>query len=62
MINVINRLKRGIKKEIQNQNYENALHLISILANILYETNQYYVDEELESDLSIISKKLKPLL
>lgn len=62
MINVINRLKRGIKKEIKNQNYENALHLISILANILYETNQYYVDEELESDLSIISKKLKPLL
>lgn len=53
--NIISKLKKGVKAEIEREDYSCALDLVSNCANILYQTNLYYVDEELENDLQIIS-------
>lgn len=58
IFNIVNRLKDGAKSEFKNENYDFSLQLISNCANILYETNQYYMDEELESLLYHIGKKI----
>lgn len=58
ILNIIGKLKCGMRFEMLRQNYELVLELITNCAHILYETNLYYVDEELEEILNIISNKL----
>lgn len=41
------------------QKYEEALAKITTLANSLYESNQYYVDDDLENALLNIQKQLQ---
>lgn len=55
VLHIVDKLKCGIKSEIKKKNYEAALELILNCANILYQTNLYYVDEDLE----VIKKKLQ---
>lgn len=52
------KLKTFINTEIKEENYEDALNLISACANVLYQTNIRYYDEELEQGLGIISNKV----
>ena len=51
--------KNEIKKLVFLQKYEEALAKITTLANSLYESNQYYVDDDLENALLNIQKQLK---
>ena len=51
--------KNGIKKLVFLQKYEEALAKITTLANSLYESNQYYVDDDLENALLNIQKQLQ---
>lgn len=48
VIPFIDQLKNKINKNISGKRYEKALTLIGVLSNLLYNTNQYFVDEELE--------------
>ena len=63
VLHIVDKLKCGIKSEIKKKNYEAALELILNCANILYQTNLYYVDEDLEGYLKqngdIISHRKK---
>ena len=52
---IVLKLKRVIEKEFQNQHLEETLRLISLCADVLYNTNIYYMDPELESSLQKIS-------
>ena len=45
---LICKLKRIVQRFVNNQQYEMALKLVSLCANILYDTNIYYVDLDLE--------------
>lgn len=54
----IDYIKKHIENSINKQNYENALTYTSLAADILYNYNQCYCDEDLENFISIISKKL----
>lgn len=58
VLHTINKLKYGLKLEIQKKDYEIALELISNCAYIIYQTNLYYVDEDLEENLKKVSKDL----
>lgn len=51
--------KNEIKKLVFLQKYEEALANITTLANSLYESNQYYVDNDLENALLNIQKQLQ---
>lgn len=51
--------KNEIKKLVFLQKYEEALAKITTLANSLYESNQYYVDDDLENALLNIQKQLQ---
>lgn len=53
--NLLIRLKRIAKQALNKANYEKALASISVCAHILYDFNQVYTDEELESMLKKIS-------
>jgi len=53
---VTDKLKGIIKTSIKKGNYRKALDAMTACAFILEEYNQYYVDEELESDLTEIAK------
>ena len=55
----IQRNKNEIKKLVFLQKYEEALANITTLANSLYESNQYYVDNDLENALLNIQKQLQ---
>lgn len=55
---IIVKLKNGAYTEIKKNNYESSLKLISTCANILYHTNQYYTDKDLEDLLKDISIEL----
>ena len=55
----IQRNKNEIKKLVFLQKYEEALAKITTLANSLYESNQYYVDNDLENALLNIQKQLQ---
>ena len=55
----IQRNKNEIKKLVFLQKYEEALAKITTLANSLYESNQYYVDDDLENALFNIQKQLQ---
>lgn len=56
--NLLKKIKKGIDKEIKACHLEMALELISSCANVLYNTNIYYVDEDLESALKEIVAQL----
>lgn len=58
VLKIVNKLKLGINKEISNNNVKLALKLIFNCANILYNTNLYYVDEDLENYLNDVSRKM----
>ena len=55
---IIENLKKALNKELNNNNYENALRIINTTANILYSTNYYYRDDDLEDALKIVSEHL----
>ncbi|WP_022756273.1 hypothetical protein [Butyrivibrio fibrisolvens] len=55
---IIDKNKKIIHKCIKYGKYEDALLLISISANILYNTNIYYLDDDLENSIKIIADKL----
>lgn len=53
----INKLKNKTEKYISTSNYERAMDNISVISNILYHTNQYLFDEQIENYVSEIAKK-----
>ena len=53
----LKKLKRKTEKYIAKGKYERALDDISVAANVLYETNQYLYDEQLERYTAQISDK-----
>lgn len=55
---ISNKIKSSIYNEINDNNYSNALRLISCLGELLSETNIYYFDADLESWIRQISKYL----
>lgn len=61
VLHIVDKLKCGIKSEIKKKNYEAALELILNCANILYQTNLYYVDEDLEGYIKEIVNKMEIL-
>ena len=56
--NLVSDLKKSAKKAYENNEYNDALSLISISAAVLYKTNIYYRDDDLENMLNDISKEL----
>ena len=50
--------KRDIRKMLLLENYEAALGKISALADVLYNSNQFYVDADLEAALCNIQRRL----
>lgn len=57
--NVIRRLKGYIVRESERENYENVLSLVSLTAGVLYGTNIYYADYELENYIASVAEKLR---
>ena len=58
VVTLIDKLKRFILREIERGHYDNALGMISTCANILYQTNIYYMDRVLENDIARIADEL----
>lgn len=56
---LVTKLKKAIEKELNKKNYEMVLELISNAALVLYHTNIYYVDDDLETDLKKVSEYLE---
>lgn len=56
--NIIIKLKKAIRKAVNESKTEDALSLIKVTSNILYSVNQYYFDEDLENHIGLISKSL----
>ena len=56
VLNIVNRLKAGLKLELKKKNYELALELVYNAANVLYQTNLYYEDDDLEIGLQKIAE------
>lgn len=59
ILKYVDKLKGIIKASIKNGNYRKALDAMTACAFILEEYNQYYVDEDLEQDLLMVSKTFK---
>lgn len=55
---VTNKIKKEIDVQIEKENYNNALGLISLCADIYYSSNICYYDEHLEKNLYNISNKV----
>lgn len=55
---LVSYIKNVIEKELDRKNYEMVLELISNAAIILYNTNIYYADDDLEKYLKKISDNL----
>ena len=58
VIPFIDKIKKHINKNILGKRYETALSLIGVLSNLLYNTNQYFVDEELEQYTYFLSENI----
>lgn len=56
--NLIEKLKEIAKKAVYKKNYEKALSALSSCANVLYQYNQRYKDDEIENLLLKIGKEL----
>lgn len=52
----VQKIKSNIATAIRKDDYTNALELISLAGNILYNYNQYYSDENLEENIKVISE------
>ena len=59
IFNIVDKMKIVTELEMKAENYENALNLISACANLLYQINLYYIDENLEEYLKIIANAMK---
>ncbi len=55
---IVEKTKKRINKNLQKKKYEDALLMISDCANVLYQTNLYYQDDDLENYIIEISRKL----
>jgi hypothetical protein len=58
VIKSIEGLKAQLKLKIQNKEWEKALRIIITASALLYKTNIYYKDEDLERAISIISAEM----
>lgn len=58
--NVVSNIKRVLQKALKNQWYETALNLVSSCAYVLYDTNIYYMDSELEAVLQQLAQVVLP--
>lgn len=58
VLTLVDKFKHDIRQELKNNNIELALELIFNCADILYQTNIYYVDDVLEANLRNISGNL----
>lgn len=58
VLDIVNRLKLCLKSELDRKNYELALQIVYNSANVLYQTNLYYEDNDLESSLQKIAEGL----
>lgn len=56
---LVTKLKKAIEKELNKKNYEMVLELISNAALVLYHTNIYYADDDLETGLKKVSEYLE---
>ena len=56
--NYMDKLKKIADSSVQKGNYRKALDALTAASFILEEYNQYYVDEDLEKTLKVISDKL----
>ena len=57
---IVHDIKKCIQKALLKEQYATALDLVSQCANILYNTNIYYTDSDLEQVLKQTAKKLLP--
>ncbi len=57
--NLVNHLKNAIRKEYSKQNFENVLNGVSLAAQVLYSSNLYYADYDLENYISSVAEHLK---
>lgn len=60
VIEVVNKIKYAIQKEDVKNNLNYVLSLASTCAQLLYETNLYYMDQELEDTLKLLGHKIIP--
>lgn len=51
----IEKIKNKIGKKIKKGKYKESIELIKVLSEFLYQTNQYFVDEELENYTQVLS-------
>ncbi len=56
---IVFKLKESAKRESKYGRYNNTLKLVSVCANLLYESNLYYADYELELILESLIKNIK---
>ena len=54
----INTLKSYISREYAKKDFEHVLSLISVIANILYTSNLYYADYDLENYIASVAENL----
>ena len=52
------KVKNKLKNYLQKKKYEDVLSYTEMLAELLYEYNQVYIDEELEENLLEVSKEI----
>ena len=56
---IVSKLKKNARRELKYGRYNNALNLVSVCANLLYQSNIYYVDYELEVILESLIKHVE---
>lgn len=63
VIDIVNQIKSAIQKELTKEKLNHVLSLVSACAQLLYETNLYYMDPDLEDTLKLTAQKIisKPL-
>ena len=49
---IVSDLKKSANKAYEKNKYDEALSLVSICASVLYQTNIYYRDDDLEELIS----------
>ena len=54
------KIKQVIHRSLNNRQYERALKIVSLCANILYDTNILYMDPDLEIVLQQLAQILLP--
>ena len=54
----VQKIKSNIATAIRKDDYSNALELISLAGDILYNYNQYYSDADLEENIKVISERI----